>query len=231
MQKIIIEEIEVELTKKNIKNINLSIQAPNGKVKISAPRNIADETIRQFIVSKIPWIRKQQQRFKDHEKLPEVEFVSGESFFYFGQPYILNVIYQKSNRYKVVPSDNKFINLYVQDGSSKEKREKIMKEWYREELKVAIPPIIEKWEGIMGLKVEAWGVKQMKTRWGTCNIRDKRIWINLELAKKSYQCLEYIIVHEMAHLIERGHGDRFKAIMNKYYPVWRIVKAELNGLK
>lgn len=230
MTKIIISNIEIELTKKNIKNIHLSVHPPNGEVRISAPKKMADETIRLFAVSKVSWIKKQQVKFENQEKVPERKFVSGESHYYFGTRYLLNVIYQKSNRSKVEIRNKEYIDLYIKEGSSKDKRENAIKEWHRKELKAIIPTMIEKWEEIMEVTVEEWGVKQMKTRWGTCNTRDKRIWINLELAKKPPHCLEYIVVHEMAHLLERGHGDRFKAIMDKYYPNWRNVKAELNGM-
>lgn len=230
MTKLIIDDIEIEITKKNIKNIHLSVHPPNGEVRISAPKMMADDAIRLFAVSKIPWIKKQQAKFENQERIPELEYVSGESHYYFGERYLLNVIYGSSNKSKVKIRNKKYIELYVKEGSSKEKREGIMKEWYRKELKSIIPFIINKWEKIMELTVEEWGVKQMKTRWGTCNPNAKRIWLNLELAKKSPRCLEYIIVHEMAHLLERGHGERFKAIMDKHYPNWRNVKKELNGL-
>lgn len=230
MKKLIVEDIEIELTKKNIKNINLSIQAPNGIVKISAPKSMNEENIKLFIESKIPWIRKQLLRFDYQNKIPDNKYESGEGLYYFGKLYLLNVIYLNINRSSVEICNNKYIYLYVQEGSSKEKKERIIKEWYREELKVAILPLIVKWERLFDVKVESWGVKQMKTRWGSCNTRDKRIWINLELAKKSPQCLEYIVVHEIAHFMERGHGDKFKAIMDRYYPNWRSVKAELNGM-
>lgn len=229
MAKIIINNIEIMVTKKNIKNIYLSIHPPDGEVRISSPKQVTDDAIRSFVLSKISWIKKQQKKIESQEKIPEKEYVSRESHYYFGQEYLLNVIYQSSNKSNVEIRNKKYIDLYVKDGSSKEKRENIMKEWYRKELKTTIPSMIEKWERIMGLKVEEWGVKVMKTRWGTCNPRAKRIWINLELAKKPSHCLEYIIVHEMAHLIEKGHGDKFKAIMDKYYPNWRNVKKELNN--
>jgi predicted metal-dependent hydrolase len=230
MNKLIIDDIEIEVTKKNIKTIRLSVHPPNGQVKISAPNRMTNESIRLFVVSRLTWIKKQQLRFENQERIPELGYVSGEEHCYFGQLYLLNIIYESTNRSKIEIRNNKFIDLYVKEGSDIEKKANIMKEWYRKELKTLIPPLIGKWENIMGLKINEWGVKQMKTRWGTCNINAKRIWLNLELAKKPYHCLEYIIVHEMAHLIERGHGPKFKAIMDEYYPNWRNVKAELNGM-
>lgn len=230
MTNFIVSDIEIEVTKKNIKNVHLSVHPPNGQVKISAPKKMTDDDIRLFVMSKVPWIKKQQRKFKNQERIPEREYKSGESHYFGGQQYLLNVIYQNSNKSKVEIRNNKYIDLYVKEESSKEKREDIMKEWYRKQLKSIIPPLIQKWEETMNLRVNEWGVKQMKTRWGTCNINAKRIWLNLELAKKAPHCLEYIIVHEMAHLIERGHGDKFKAIMDRYYPNWKNVNAELNGL-
>lgn len=230
MTKITIDDIEIEVTKKNIKNIRLSVHPPNGQVKVSAPKRMTDEGIRLFVVSRLSWVKKQRLRFENQEKIPEMEYISGESHYYFGERYLLNAIYGSTNKSNVEIRNDEYIDLYIKNGSDKEKREKVMKEWYRKELKAVIPEFIEKWEKIMNLKVNDWGVKQMKTRWGTCNINAKRIWINLELVKKPHHCLEYIVVHEMAHLIERGHGERFKAIMDKYYPNWRKVKAELNGM-
>lgn len=230
MTKIIIDDIEIEITKKNIKNIYLSVNPPNGEVRISAPRKMTEDAIKLFVVSKISWIEKQKEKFDNQEKIMEKEYITGESHYYFGESYLLNVIYQSSNKTKVEIRNKKYIDLYVKEGSSREKREYIMKEWYRKELKSIIPSMIDKWEKIMDLKVKEWGVKQMKTRWGTCNPNARRIWLNLELAKTPPHFLEYIIVHEMAHLIEKGHGDKFKAIMDKYYPNWRNVRKELKML-
>jgi predicted metal-dependent hydrolase len=227
---IIIDNTEIEVTKKDVKNINLSVHSPNGEVRVSAPKNMKDDDIRIFLLSKMSWIKGQREKFKNQEKIPEYEYISGESHCYFGERYLLNVVHQSSNKSRVEIINNKYIDLYVNEESGKEKRENIMKEWYRKELKSIIPSMIDKWEKIMDLRVKEWGVKQMKTRWDTCNPKAKRIWLNLELAKKPLHCLEYIIVHEMAHLIERGHGDKFKAIMDKYYPDWRNVRKELNGL-
>lgn len=142
---------------------------------------------------------------------------------------MLNVI-ETNLKQRAEINNNTYIDLYVRKNSTKDKREKIMIEWYREHLKKVVPEYIEKWEEIIGISLNEWGIKLMKTRWGSCNIQAKRIWINLELAKKNPRCLEYIIVHEMVHLLERKHNDRFKAYMDKYLPKWREVQKELNGL-
>lgn len=230
MEKIIINDIEIELTKKNIKNLHLSVHPPDGRVKISAPYRMNMDSIRLFVISKISWIKRQQSKFKNQERQPEREYVSGESHYFLGQRYLLNVIYTNKRKQGVEVRNKKYIDLYVRENAPKHIRERVMIEWYRKQLKELIPPLIAKWEPIIGVKVKEFGVKRMKTCWGTCNTKAKRIWINLELAKKSPTCLEYVVVHEMVHLLERHHNERFKAYMDKFIPNWRAVKAELNGL-
>ena len=229
MSKITIENIDIELIRKKIKNIHLSVYPPDGRVRLAVPEQMDDEAIRSFAVSKLPWINKQRKKFATQERLTEREFVSGESHYFLGTRYLLNVIETTGKQHAELRNDE-CIDLYVRSGSSVEKREKILSEWYRQNLKEIIPPYIEKWENIMGVKVNDFGIKLMKTRWGTCNIRDKRIWINLELAKKNLRCIEYIVVHEMVHLLEKHHNQIFKNYMNKFLPDWKIIKDELNGL-
>lgn len=230
MEKLIINDIEIELTKKNIKNLYLSVHPPDGRVKISAPYRMNMDSIRLFVISKIAWIKRQQSKFKNQERQPEREYVSGESHYFLGQRYLLNVIYTNKRKQGVEIRNKRYIDLYVRENAPKHIRERVMIEWYRKQLKELIPPLIAKWEPIIGVKVKEFGVKRMKTCWGTCNPKAKRIWINLELAKKSPTCLEYVVVHEMVHLLERHHNERFKAYMDKFIPNWRAVKAELNGL-
>lgn len=225
-----VEDIEIRLIKKNIKNLHLSVLPPDGSVRISAPKELNDEAIRLFVVSKLSWIKKQRAKFKRQERQPEREFVSGESHYFLGQRYLLNVIYTNKRRQGAAIRNKTYLDLFVRENSGKEQRRKVMREWYRSELKVLIPPLIRKWEPQIGVKVESWGVKLMKTKWGSCNIAAKRIWLNLELAKKNPACLEYIVVHEMVHLLERLHNENFVAYMDKFLPNWRSIKAELNGL-
>ncbi len=230
MERFTVNDIEIELIKKDIKNLHLSVLPPNGRVRISAPKRMDDEAIRLFAISKLSWIKKQRSKFKNQERQPEREFVSGESHYFLGERYLLNVIYTNKRKQGVEIRNKTYLDLFVREGSNKEQRQKVMKEWYRGELKAIIPPLIEKWEPIIDVKVASWGVKHMKTRWGSCNTTAKRIWINLELAKKSPICLEYIVVHEMVHLLERHHNERFISYMGKFLPNWRSIKAELNGL-
>ena len=227
--KIEVGNIVVDVVRKDIKNLHLSVYRPTGRVRISAPLQINDETIRLFIVSKIGWIKKHQSKLGAHNRGPEREFVSGESHHYLGQSYLLNVIYHDA-RPKVELRDRIYIDLYVKPGSNQLQRQKAMTEWYRSELKKQIPGLIEKWKHIVGVEINDWCVKKMKTRWGTCNRKAKRIWINLELAKKPLHCLEFIIVHELSHLIERYHNDHFEALMDGFMPQWRLYKKELNRL-
>ena len=223
---ITIENIDIELIRKNIKNIHLSVHPPDGRVRLSVPKRMDDEAVRLFVISKLSWINKHKKKYSLLERQAEIEFLSGESHYFLGSRYILNII-ETTGKQRVQLRDDKYIDLYVRENSTKEKREKIMSDWYRQNLKLLIPGYIVKWEKIIGVTVNDWGVKHMKTRWGTCNVRDKRIWINLELAKKNNRCLEYIVVHEMVHFLERHHNQVFKGYMNEFLPNWKSIKNEM----
>lgn len=230
MTNIIINDITIQIIKKNIKNIRLSVHPPDGRVRLAVPEKMDDSAIKDFALSKLPWIKKQQHKFQSQDKQKEYSFISGEEHLYLGEKYVLHVLETSGKQY-VELVDNTDFNLYIKPNATIEKREQLMNQWYREQLKSLIPDYIRKWESIMGVKVEEFGVKLMKTRWGSCNIQAKRIWINLELAKKNPRCLEYIIVHEMVHLLERGHNAKFYGYMNRFLPNWKSIKAELNGMK
>ncbi len=217
----------IDVDRKEIKNLHLSVNPPDGKVRIAAPLNIDDDAVRLFAVSKLAWIRKQQRKFEDQARQSEREFVSGESHYFNGERYLLNVIYRKGNP-KVVIRNKTHIDLYVRENSNQQQRKRVVTEWYRKQLKAIIPDLINKWQEIIGVDVNDWGVRQMKTKWGTCNIEEKHIWLNLELAKKPERCLEYIIVHEMVHLLERKHNDHFVGLMDQFMPNWRLYRDELN---
>lgn len=230
MGKLLIDDIEIELIKKNIRNLHLSVLPPDGRVRISAPKDLNDESVRLFAISKLSWIKKQRAVFRKQERQSKRDFVSGESHYYLGQRYLLNVIYTNRRKQGVEVRNKTYLDLFVRNNVTKEQRQKVMREWYRSELKALIPPLIGKWEPIIGVKVKSWGVRLMKTRWGSCNTSAKRIWLNLELAKKTPACIEYIVVHEMTHLLERLHNDEFIIYMDRFLPNWRSTKAELNGL-
>ncbi|MEE9513783.1 MAG: SprT family zinc-dependent metalloprotease [Anaerolineales bacterium] len=226
IQQIIIDNIVVDVIRKDIKHLYFAVYPPNGRVRISAPQRMDDEAVRKAIASKLPWIKGHQAKFQSQERQSPLEYVSGERHDYQGQRYLLNVIYHNAPP-KVVIHDNATLDLFVRTGSDAKKRERALMDWYRQQLKEAIPPLITKWEPIIGEEIAEWGVKRMKTRWGSCNIKARRIWLNLELIKKPVHCLEYIIVHEMVHLLERLHNDRFVAYMDDFMPRWRRSQDEL----
>lgn len=227
MPQITISDLVIDIDRKDIKNIHLGVYPPDGRVRMAVPLKVNDEAVRLFAISKIAWIKKHQANFKAQERQSKIEFISGETHYFQGKRYLLNVIYHKGSP-KVKVRNNTYIDLYVKEGSDEAQRQKVMMNWYRQQLKQAIPPLIEKWTPILSVQVNDWGVKQMKTKWGTCNIEAKRIWLNLELAKKELHCLEYVVVHEMTHLLERHHNERFTLLMNRFLPNWRIYKDELN---
>ena len=230
MHQIRLGNIEIEVVRKNIKNSRLTIYPPNGRVRIATPLKITDESVRLFAISKLSWIEKHQAKFKakKNRQITEKKFISGESHYFKGKRYLLNIIEHKASP-EVIVRENKYLDIYIRKGTSKQQREKVIKEWYRQELKNDIPAIIAKWQPIIGVVVADWRIKFMRTRWGTCNIEAQRIWLNLELAKKPIHCLEYVVVHEMVHLLERNHNKRFFfAYMDKFMPQWRLYKDELN---
>jgi predicted metal-dependent hydrolase len=217
----------VDVVRKDIKNLHLAVYPPAGRIRVAAPLRVNDEAVRLFTISKLAWIRRQQSKFQDQERQSAREFISGESHYYQGHRYRLNIVYREGSP-TVHIRNNQFLDIFSRPGSDTSERERILTNWYRRQLKEAIVPLIARWEAIIGVRVAEWGVKQMKTKWGTCNIEAGRIWLNLELIKKPVQCLEYIIVHEMVHLLERHHNERFVAYMNKFMPLWQHYREELN---
>lgn len=229
MHQITVADLVIDVVRKDIKNLHLGVYPPNGRVRVAAPRKINDETVRLFVVSKLGWIKKQRLKFAGQERQGPRDYVSGESHYVAGDRYLLNVIYQPGPP-NVVIRNKTYLDLYVRPGSDLSQRRRVLTEWYRRQLKAQIPPLLAKWQAVIGVEASEWGVKQMKTKWGTCNINARRIWLNLELAKKPTHCLEYIIVHELVHLLERLHNDRFMALMDKFMPPWRTYRDELNQL-
>lgn len=228
MTQIQLGDITVEVTQKDIKNVHLSVYPPLGQVKIAAPERMELDTIRIYAISKLSWIRKQQAKILSQKRESPREYITKESHYYLGKRYLLEVIEHHST--PTVKLKHNRIELYIRPETSKEKKKEILEEWYRSQLRELVKKQIAKWELIMGVESNEFGIKKMKTKWGTCNIEAKRIWINLELAKKPIQCIEYIIVHELTHLLERNHNTRFVALMDTYLPNWKELKVELNKL-
>ena len=221
-----ISGIPIEVCKKNIKNMHLYIKPPDGHVTVSAPLSMSDAAIERFVRTKTSWIKKQIAKFDIQRRQSEREYVSGETFYVWGKQYYLQTEYGSKN--SIVLSGDKAI-LTVRKESTAEQRENFTREWYRELLKVEIARLLPKWEKTTELKASGWQTKYMTSRWGTCNTKTGKIWLNLQLAKKTPECLEYIILHELVHLVEKNHDVKFVALMDRYMPMWREVKTTLNG--
>lgn len=226
---VLISDIQIEIIKKDIKNMHLSVLPPDGKVRVSAPNNLSDESIIMFVKTKLGWIKKQQEKFELQPRQSEREYVSGETIYVWGHQYFLQVEYnQKKNSLVLV--GNKAI-LSVRKESTAKQREKFVNEWYRSLLKTEVEKYLPKWEAITGLYCDSWQSKYMTTKWGTCNTSTRKIWLNLQLAKKPIECLEYVILHELAHLKVKNHGPDFVAILDLHMPYWRECKKMLNDSK
>lgn len=219
-------DICLDVIHKDIKNVHLSVHPPLGRVTISAPLQMNLETIRLFSISKLGWIRKQQTKLKNQKRETAREYVTRESHYYLGQRYLLKV--EEQNTLPKVVLKYNTIELYIRTSASMKRREEAMREWYRYQLRKIVLPHIAIVEKKLNVKVADIGIRTMKTKWGTCNIEAKKIWLNTELAKKSIECIEYILIHEMVHLLERNHNEKFIAYMDKFLPKWKHLREELN---
>jgi len=220
---IMVHGIPVEVVRKPIKHLHLAVYPPDGQVRVAAPLHITDDNVRLAVISRLSWIKKQQAIFQAQPRQSERQMVTGESHYVFGQRYRLEVI-ERWGHHEVLSPNNGKLLLFVTPGTSTQNRATVLNEWYRHQLKARIPDLLSHWQPLIGQEVSAWGVKKMKTKWGSCNIGDRRIWLNLELAKKPSECLEYVLVHELVHLLERHHNERFKVYMDKYLPQWRLCR-------
>ncbi len=227
-RKISLGEITADVVLKDIKNIHLSVYPPNGRVRISAPLRMDLETIRVFAISKLGWIKQQQRKLREQERETPREYMDRESHYVWGKRYLLKVV--EADEPPSVELKHSQMLLRVRPNTSEAKRQEIVEEWYREQLKKAVPEIIAQWEPVMGVKVARFFVQRMKTRWGSCNPATNSIRLNTDLAKKPRECLEYILVHEMAHLLEHTHNDRFVVIMERFMPKWKFHRDQLNRL-
>ena len=219
--------IQVEVVRKPIKHLHLSVHPPEGRVRVSAPSRIDDEAVRLAVVSKLPWIRRHRKTFAEQPRQSRREMVSGESHYFRGHRYLLRVE-EHNGPNRVSRNGNSDLTMRVRPGADRDKREQVLNGWYRRHMKSLVPDLIARWEPVLDVRVADWGIKKMKTRWGSCNIRDRRVWLNLDLAKKPPQCLEYVLVHEMVHLLERHHNERFKSFMDQFFPQWRLCRDRLN---
>jgi hypothetical protein len=229
MNQITIRNITIDVVHKDIKNMHLAVYPPTGRVRIAAPLRVKKDAIRLFAISKLGWIKRHQRNFYNQERMSPRVYKERESHYFQGRRYLLR-IKETTGAGWVDLKGKTYLDLYVKPDKSLEYRETVLNEWYRTELKKILPEMIAHWEKRIDVIVGFWGIKQMKTKWGSCNIEQKRLWLNLELAKKPIQCLEYILVHEMLHLLERHHDEKFISHMDYYLTNWKQLKDELNRI-
>jgi predicted metal-dependent hydrolase len=220
--------LSIRLTKKDIKHVHLSVHPPDGHVTLSAPRATRSDVARAYAVSMLGWIRDQQKKLREQARETPRQFIERESHFLWGRRYLMTVVHRDAK--PTVSLDHKRLTLIVRPGSSKGKRAQVIHEWHKSLLHRAIPPLIEKWKARLGVEVAGYFLQRMKTKWGSCNHRSGCIRLNTELVKKPKDLLEYVILHEMAHLLAPTHSERFVAILDANYPSWREARAELNEL-
>lgn len=224
---LVIGSLALTVNRKAIKNLHISVMPPEGMVRVSAPENMTETAIRMAVIKRIPWIKKQKLCFEKQPRQSNREMVNGESHYLWGQRYRLEVI-EQFGKHELTLKGNSKLLLKVSPSTTKENRIRVLNAFYRQELKQRIPGLLNKWLPILGVTLNDWRIQKMKTKWGSCNIENKRILLNLELAKKPPECLEYILVHELVHLLERKHSDRFVGYMDQYLPNWREHRATLN---
>lgn len=216
------------MVRKPIKNLHLGVYPPHGRVRVAAPLRVSDDAVRLAVVGKLGWIKRQRARFEAQPRQSAREMVSGESHYFLGRRYRLQVIYADCASEVRLRGQRK-MEIRVRPGTTIEQRERVLNRWHRQQLRALVPSLLAKWQPVLGVEAAEWGIKRMKTKWGTCNAQVRRIWLNSELAKKPAQCLEYIVVHELVHLLERHHGERFVALMNQHMPNWKRYRGELNA--
>jgi len=221
-------DIALDVVQKGIKNVHLSVYPPTGRVRISAPSRMSLDAIRVFAISKLGWIKQQQKKLRDQERETPREYLDRESHYVWGKRYLLWVVEEHAEP-KVVLKHGKMI-LRVNSGTSSDAKQSILARWYREQIRVAAAELVAKWEPIVGVSVNRVFVQKMKTKWGSCNPGSRSLRLNTDLAKKPRECLEYILVHEMVHLLERHHNDRFREHMYQFMPHWRQYRYELNSM-
>lgn len=227
-EKIHVGDVEIEVTLKDVKNVHLSVHPPFGRVTMVAPRATRLEAARAFAISKLGWIRAQQENLRRQARETPRQFIERESHYLWGRRYLLSVVVRDAK--PQVTLDHRRITLSVRPGNTRAKRAEVMHEWHKTLLHEAIPPLIRKWEPVLGVTVSRYFLQRMKTKWGSCNHRAGTIRLNTELVKKPRDLLEYVVVHEMLHLIEPAHNERFQALLDHHYPAWREARAELNEL-
>jgi predicted metal-dependent hydrolase len=226
-RRIVVSGINVDVVRKPIKNLHLGVYPPAGRVRVAAPPAVSDDAVRLAVIGKLGWIRRQRAKYAAQPRQSEREMVSGESHYFLGQRYRLRVI-PDDGAARVTVRNRGTLELRIRPETDAAARERVLHRWYRERLRELSAPLVAKWQTILGVEAAQVRIKKMKTKWGSCNVSPRRIWLNLELAKKPALCLEYVVVHELVHLIERNHTDRFVSLLDKHLPNWRQHRQALN---
>jgi predicted metal-dependent hydrolase len=221
-----VADLHIEVVKKAIKNIHLTVHPPDGRVRIAAPQRTDVGALRLFVIDKLPWIRRQQQELLAQERETPREYLDRESHYVWGRRYLMRVKERDAGPEVVIGHSE--LTLYVRPLTDEARREEIVALWYRDRLREAVAPMIAKWCAVIGVPIPRVFVQRMKTKWGSCNPDAATIRLNSELAKKPPECMEYVLVHELVHLLEPTHNDRFRGLMDQYLPPWRLLRAELN---
>lgn len=219
--------IDIDVVYKDIKNLHIGVYPPLGRVRVAAPLKLDDDRVRLAVIQRLPWIKKCREQLRTADRQSEREMVTGESHYVWGVRHRLKVVERPGRAH--VEIDAARLVLYVPAGTTAQARRQILELWQREQLRERIPGLIARWEKVIEREVPRWSIRRMKTKWGSCNRETGHIWFNIELAKKHPDCLEYIVVHEMTHLLERNHGERFTKLMDRHLPNWRTRREELNG--
>lgn len=219
--------IDVDVIYKDIKNLHIGVYPPLGRVRVAAPERLDEEQVRLAVIQRLPWIKRQREQLKAAPRQTEREMVTGESHYVWGLRKRLKVVERPGHTHFEI--DGERLVLYTPRDTAAEKRRAYLDKWYRDQLRQAIPELITKWEQALDVIVPKWSIRRMKTKWGSCNRETRHLWFNVELAKKHPDCLEYIVVHEMTHYLERNHGERFTKLMDKHLPDWRSRREQLNG--
>jgi predicted metal-dependent hydrolase len=219
--------IGVDVVYKDIKHLHIGVYPPLGRVRVAAPERLDDEHIRLALIQRLPWIKRRRKQLQDAARQSDREMVSGESHYVWGVRRRLKVV-ERPGRPRLTVDGERLL-LCLPEGTPTAGRLSLLEDWQRAQLSAAIPPLVEKWEPVVGEVVRRWSIRRMKTKWGSCNRETGHVQFNLELAKKPRRCLEYIVVHEMTHLLERGHGERFVELIDRFLPDWRSRRDELNG--
>jgi predicted metal-dependent hydrolase len=227
-QSLTVSGIRVLVVRKAIKNLHLGVYPPDGRVRVAAPLAVSVAAVRVAVIGKLRWIRQQRAAFERQPREGMREMVAGESHYFLGRRYRLTVV-EAQGASHIHLRNRQTLELHARADLDVDHRVQVLQRWYRDQLKELVPPLLEKWQSRLRVRVSAWGIKKMKTKWGSCNAKARRVWLNLELAKKPPECLEYLIVHELVHLLVPNHDDRFNSLMDRHLPKWRHYRKELNA--